>query len=148
MALQPDVEFLPGIQGKQIQLHQELLEAVPDTVEQIDQLTVHIVEHFKFGFWFSQEDRSGSTEHIDIPRHLLGENRVQDRQRSGFVADAGYWGSDRLSRSIHNGNGRYGAWGQTSISAIWVCSDHFHYKNGAAPILKCARVLQFYHLLP
>ena len=48
MALQPDVEFLPGVQRKQIQLHKELLEAVPDAMKQIDQLAIHIIEHFKF----------------------------------------------------------------------------------------------------
>ena len=48
MTLQPDVEFLPGVERKQAQLHKELFEAVPDTVEQVNQLTVHIIEHFKF----------------------------------------------------------------------------------------------------
>jgi len=48
MALQPDVESLSGVEWKQAQLHKELFEAIPDAMEQVDQLAIYIIEHFKF----------------------------------------------------------------------------------------------------
>ena len=143
---EPFPKLRPGIQGQQSQLQQKFRGPVPHTAKQVYQFIVQVIVDFKLVLRLSQQHGSGAAKDFYIAvvfRREYGEN---DRQQIGFVADAGKRCSNRLSASIHNGNGRYSACGQAAVSAIQVFSGHFHYKNGVAPILKSTSVFQMHHL--
>ena len=143
---EPFPELRPGVQGQQSQLQQEFGRSVPDTAKQVHQFIVQVIVDLELVLRLSQQHGSGAAKGFYIAvvfRREYGEN---NRQQIGFVADAGKRCSNRLSASIHNGNGRYSACGQAAVSAIQGFSGHFHYKNGAAPILKSTSVFQMHHL--
>ena len=144
---EPFPELRPGVQGQQSQLQQEFRGPIPDTAKQVYQFIVQVIVDLELVLRLSQQHSAGAAKNFYIAvvfRREYGEN---DWQQIGFVADAGKWCSNRLSASIHDGNGRYSACGQAAVSAIQVNSGHFHYRNGAAPILKSTSVFQMHHLL-
>lgn len=143
---EPFPKLRPGVQGQQSQLQQKFRGPIPHTAKQVYQFIVQVIVDLELILRLSQQHSAGAAKDFYITvvfRREYGEN---DRQQIGFVADAGKRCSNRLSASIHNGNGRYSACGQTAVSAIQVYSGHFHYKNGAAPILKSTSVFQMHHL--
>ena len=147
LEFEPFPELRPGVQGQQSKLQQKLRGPIPDTAKKVHQFIVQIIVDLELVLPLAQQNGSGAAKDFYIAvvfRREYGEN---DRQQIGFVADAGKRCSNRLSASIHNGNGRYSACGQAAVSAIQVFSGHFHYKNGAAPILKSTSVFQVHHLL-
>lgn len=148
MEVEPLVEFRPGVQRQQPQLQQKLCRSVLDDPKQVYQFTVDVVVDLELAFRLTQQHSAASAKDFDVSVKFLGKDRQDDRQQVRFVADAGDRCSDRLFHApFRNGNGRYGTCGQAAVSAIRVCSVHFHCKYGAAPILKCALVSQMHHHL-
>lgn len=139
------VEFEPfpklrsGVQGQQSQLQQKFRGPIPHTAKQIHQFIVQVIVDFKLVLRLSQQHGSGAAKGFYIAvvfRREYGEN---DRQQIGFVADAGKRCSNRLSASIHNGNGRYSACGQAAVSAIQVFPAIFITKMERRLSLKARR---------
>ena len=144
---EPFPELRPGVQGQQSQPQQKFRRPIPDTAKKVHQFIVQIIVDLELVLRLAQQNGSRAAKDFYIAGVFRREYGENDRQQIGFVADAGKRCSNRLSASIHNGNGRYSACGQAAVSAIQVFSGHFHYKNGAAPILKSTSVFQVHHLL-
>ena len=146
MEFEPFPKLRSGVQGQQSQLQQKFRGPILHTAKQVHQFIVQVIVDFKLVLRLSQQHSARTAKDFYIAAVFRREYGENDRQQIGLVADAGKRCSDRLSASIHNGNGRYSACGQAAVSAIQVNSGHFHYKNGAAPILKSTSVFQMHHL--
>ena len=99
MEVKPGIKFLTGIERQEIQLQKQFRDPILGHTEQVYQFSVYVVIDFELGGWLSQQDGTASTEYIDKAVILFRENRIENRQQISLVADAGYWGTNRLSHA-------------------------------------------------
>lgn len=93
---QPSHVFLGSIVEKELarirnpfQLFLKSFRVVFDAAINIDQFTIGIIEHFHLsGDWItSEENPSGSTEHLNIASNLIRESIQDGIAQSAFAAD-------------------------------------------------------------
>ena len=63
------------------------------------ELAFDVVVHLELAWLFAQKHSAAAAEDFDVAPEFLGEHGQDDRQQVRLVADAGYWGSDRLSHA-------------------------------------------------
>ena len=97
--VEPAGKLLPGVKGQQVQFQQQLSRAVLHHTEEIHQLTLDVVVHLELAGFLAKQHSAAAAEDFDVAPEFLGEHGQNDRQQVRLVADAGYWGSDRLSHA-------------------------------------------------
>ena len=66
---------------------------------EIHQLAFDVVVHLELAGFLAQKHSAAAAEDFDVAPEFLWEHGQDDRQQVRLVADAGYWGSDRLSHA-------------------------------------------------
>ena len=97
--VEPAGKLLPGVKGQQIQFQQQLRGAVLYYPEEVHQLTLDVVVHLELAGFLAQQHSAAAAKDFNVAPEFLWEHRQDDRQQVRLVADAGYWGSDRLSHA-------------------------------------------------
>ena len=83
----PGVEFLPGIEGQEPQLPDQLRRAIPHAAKQVHQIAVVIVVHLKgIRFVLPQQHCAGTTEGLNVPLMPEGEQGVENGQETCLIS--------------------------------------------------------------
>ena len=97
--VEPAGKLLPGVKGQLVQFQQQLRRTVFNHPEEIHQLAFNVGVDLELAGFLAQQHSAAAAKDFNVAPEFLWEHGQDDRQQVRLVADAGYWGSDRLSHA-------------------------------------------------